>query len=332
MASLAASLLVPSVASADPVDDKRNEAKQVADKLHELELSAEMLTEEYNDAVLKQQQLQVEVDAATTRADEAKAELEQRRTEMAAFAVDAYVMGGTEAQVPSTLKHDPKDSAKLQEYADAAIGDRPKLIKQFRKAKADAEKQIEDLKTAKAEADEVSKTVDVKMNEARAAVDEQQRTYNTIQADLQQLVAAEQDARSPRIAAGPTSPRGGPIPPPGSGAGAAIQAAKSQLGVPWVWAASTPGVGFDCSGLVMWAWGRGGKSLPHSSKSLYSMSRKIAKGDAQPGDLVFYGRPSVHHVAIYIGGGQIIHSPGSGKDVRIQSIDYWDEFVAVGRV
>jgi cell wall-associated NlpC family hydrolase len=329
------SFLAPSgVASvaADPLEDKRNEAKQIADKLHEIEVHAELLTEEYNDAVLRQQELQGQIDAATIRVNEADAEVKQRRLEMKEFAVDAYVRGGTEAAVPSALQHDLNVSAKVEQYADAAVGDPVKLIKQFKAAKAEAEKQVKELDEAKAEADEVSRTVDSKLVETKAAVDEQQKTLDKVEGEVALLLADERNRRAgPGATAPPT--RGGPVPPPGQGAGAAIEAAKSQIGVPWVWAASKPGVGFDCSGLVIWAWGRGGKpGLPHSSRSLYAMSTKITQSQLQPGDLVFYGKPTIHHVAMYIGGGQIIHSPGSGKRVHITTVDYWDEYAGAGRI
>jgi cell wall-associated NlpC family hydrolase len=332
--ALTASLLAPGVASADPVTDKREEARREAEKLEELAHQAEVLTEEYNDAVLKQQQIQGEVDAATTRANEANAELDKRREDMADFAIDAYVMGGTDAQVPSALKHDPKDSAKLQEYADVAVGDRPKLIKQFRKAKADAEKQIEELSDAKAEADEVSKTVEVKMREAQAAVDEQTNRRNQVSVELDALLREEEEARSGAAPGTSKPPRvtGGPPPAVGTGAGFAIDAAKTQLGVPYKWAGESPETGFDCSGLVLWAWRHGGKSLPHSSRAMYSMSTKISLSQAQPGDLVFYGNGGVSHVALYLGNNQIIHSPRTGSVVHITKVDYWDAFIGVGRV
>jgi peptidoglycan DL-endopeptidase CwlO len=332
--ALTASLVAPSVASADPVSDKREEARREAEKLEQLAHQAEVLTEEYNDAVLKQQQIQTEVDATTIRAEEANAQLEQRRDEMAAFAIDAYVMSGTEAQVPSMLKHDPNSGAKVQEYADSVIGDRPKLIKQFRQAKADAEKQIEDLNKAKAEADEASKAVDVKMKEAQAAVDEQTNRRNQVQGELADLLREEEEARSGAAPGTSNPPRraGGPAPAVGSGASFAVAAAKTQLGVPYKWAGDSPEEGFDCSGFVLWAWRHGGKNLPHSSKSMYSMSTKISLSQAQPGDLVFYGNGGVSHVALYIGNNQIIHSPRTGSVVHITKVDYWSAFIGVGRV
>jgi cell wall-associated NlpC family hydrolase len=207
------------------------------------------------------------------------------------------------------------------------------LIRQFREAKADAEQQIEDLNDAKAEADKVSKAVDSKMKEAKAAVDEQTERRNQVQGELAVLLREEEEARS-GAAPGTSNPprRNGPPPAVGSGASYAIEAAKTQLGVPYKWAGETPEEGFDCSGFVLWAWRHGGKSLPHSSRSMYSMSTKISLSEAQPGDLVFYGESGVSHVALYLGNNQIIHSPRTGSVVHITKVDYWSAFIGVGRI
>lgn len=117
-----------------------------------------------------------------------------------------------------------------------------------------------------------------------------------------------------------------------SGAAAvAIAAARSQLGVPYRWGGSTPGVGFDCSGLIMYAYGKAGRSLPHSSRALYSMTQRLSAGDLQPGDLVFGGSP-VHHVGLYIGNGLMVHAPHSGDVVRIASIYSTSKPVTFGRL
>jgi cell wall-associated NlpC family hydrolase len=64
---------------------------------------------------------------------------------------------------------------------------------------------------------------------------------------------------------------------------------------------------------------------------MYGMARKIPLSALQPGDLVFYGSP-VHHVALYIGGGQIIHAPHTGSYVQVASISYWSDLAGAGRV
>ncbi|MFZ1310683.1 MAG: NlpC/P60 family protein, partial [Candidatus Microthrix parvicella] len=110
-----------------------------------------------------------------------------------------------------------------------------------------------------------------------------------------------------------------PAPPPASGGGSAVSAAMSVRGTPYRWGGESPG-GFDCSGLVVWSFrqaGRGG--LPHSSRALVGMGRRISVGQLVPGDLVAYGSP-VHHIGIYIGGGQYVHAPHTGDVVKVSSI------------
>lgn len=129
----------------------------------------------------------------------------------------------------------------------------------------------------------------------------------------------------------PGTPPPAPVAPPSSGAGAAIAAAQSVLGIPYLWAGSSPSTGFDCSGLTMWAWARAGKSLPHSSGAQYASTQRVPVSQAQPGDLVFYGSP-ISHVGLYIGGGMMIHSPHTGDVVRVAPISRVGGIVGVGRV
>jgi cell wall-associated NlpC family hydrolase len=94
-----------------------------------------------------------------------------------------------------------------------------------------------------------------------------------------------------------------------------VQAALTQVGSPYVWGGSAPG-GFDCSGLVMWAFQQAGISLPHSSQALAHGGQPVSLGDLQPGDvLTFYSDAS--HTGIYIGDGMMIHSSTYGVPVRV---------------
>lgn len=128
----------------------------------------------------------------------------------------------------------------------------------------------------------------------------------------------------------PPTPAPTPAAPPVSGkAGTAVAAAYSQLGVPYKYATSSPGVNFDCSGLTKYAWGRAGVSLPHQSRAQYASVPHVSKTEAQPGDLIFYYSP-IGHVGIYLGGGQMIHAPQTGDVVKISTVN-WGKVVGVGR-
>jgi peptidoglycan DL-endopeptidase CwlO len=121
------------------------------------------------------------------------------------------------------------------------------------------------------------------------------------------------------------------VAPPSTHSGAA-DAALGQLGTPYVWAGSQPG-GFDCSGLVMWAFAQVGVSLPHSSYAQYGYGVPVSRDQLQPGDLVFFD--GLGHVGIYIGGDQFVHAPHTGDVVKISSLDegwYASTFVGARRI
>ncbi len=120
-----------------------------------------------------------------------------------------------------------------------------------------------------------------------------------------------------------------PVPP---GATGAIEAARSQLGVPYVWGGETPGVGFDCSGLVQWAWAQAGVSLPRTSGAQFDATTQISLASIEPGDLLFYGPDGSDHVAMYVGGGMMIEAPETGQVVHITPVRTGGGFAGVGRV
>jgi peptidoglycan DL-endopeptidase CwlO len=113
---------------------------------------------------------------------------------------------------------------------------------------------------------------------------------------------------------------GAGTPPPyvAGKAGVVVNYAYAQLGKPYAWAAAGPS-SFDCSGLVMAAWGAAGVNLPHNANMQYHAIPHISRAALQPGDLVFY--ESLNHVAIYVGNNQVIHAPTFGDHVRIASVD-----------
>jgi cell wall-associated NlpC family hydrolase len=105
----------------------------------------------------------------------------------------------------------------------------------------------------------------------------------------------------------------------GSGIGvAALRAAATQLGKPYVWGAEGPG-SYDCSGLTFWAFKRAGITLPRSSSQQALVGRAVSWDDMQPGDLVFYYNP-VSHVGIYAGNGTFVDAPQSGDVVKYQKV------------
>lgn len=99
--------------------------------------------------------------------------------------------------------------------------------------------------------------------------------------------------------------------------------AKQFLGNPYVWGGTSLTNGADCSGYVLSIFAKYGISLPHSSRAQANMGTKISMSEARPGDLVFYSKGGrINHVAIYIGGGQVIHASSPKTGIRITSAYY----------
>ncbi|MFC8876135.1 bifunctional lytic transglycosylase/C40 family peptidase [Streptomyces ardesiacus] len=134
-------------------------------------------------------------------------------------------------------------------------------------------------------------------------------------------------------------------------AATAINAAEQMIGTPYSWGggnASGPSagtccspsgrsgkstVGFDCSGLTLYAYARAGISLPRTAAAQYAASEPVKPGDVKPGDLVFYGSSaaSIHHVGIYVGGGWMIDAPRPGTQVRYSPMDTMPDLFGVAR-
>jgi cell wall-associated NlpC family hydrolase len=102
--------------------------------------------------------------------------------------------------------------------------------------------------------------------------------------------------------------------------------AREQVGDPYQWGADGPDA-WDCSGLTMRAWQQAGVYLPHYTQAQYDAGTPITADQLRPGDLVFWSTSSspsgIHHVALYLGDGMIVHAPRTGRDVSIESMYDW---------
>lgn len=142
--------------------------------------------------------------------------------------------------------------------------------------------------------------------------------------------AAQQGGSSPAPTPPPPPPPPVYSPPPAGPSASQVQTAiayaKAQLGKPYVWGGTGP-YGYDCSGLVMEAWLAAGITLPRVADDQYLATTPISFDQLRPGDLVFWGYTSspysIHHVAMYLGGGMVIEAPHTGAYVQIRSIYSW---------
>jgi cell wall-associated NlpC family hydrolase len=147
------------------------------------------------------------------------------------------------------------------------------------------------------------------------------------------LTEAEGQVLSSSTVIGATGqvPGSEPILPASSYTGV-VGVAMQYLGTPYVWAGAAPG-GFDCSGLVMYAYQQVGVSLPHSSYAMWDYGVPVSRDQLEPGDIVFFD--GLGHVGLYVGGGDFIQAPETGDVVKISSLDdgyYASSYVGARRI
>jgi cell wall-associated NlpC family hydrolase len=148
-----------------------------------------------------------------------------------------------------------------------------------------------------------------------STISARQRALNTQIAQVQSAMARLTAAQ--RQTLNNVGDTGTFVGPPGA-ANTALQAALSRRGDTYVWGAAGPS-DFDCSGLMLWSYAKAGISLPHSSRVQYTYGKPVAYGAWQPGDLLFFGSSadSIHHVAMYVGNGEIVQAPTTGVPVQV---------------
>lgn len=162
---------------------------------------------------------------------------------------------------------------------------------------------------------------------------EQLRLQRAAELRLQaERAAALQQERNTVVGASASTPNSATDIAPTSRYGTGVVGyAMSQLGVPYVWGGATAGVGFDCSGLVMWAYAQVGVYLPHSTYAMWNYGVPVSESDLQPGDLLFFD--GLGHMGMYIGNGEFIEAPHTGAFVQISNLaDRLGDYVGAKRI
>ncbi|MFC7447015.1 C40 family peptidase [Rhodococcus daqingensis] len=188
-------------------------------------------------------------------------------------------------------------------------------------------KQATDEAAAAAEASRQSaEAARTATEQARSISDDLQNKQSDLQAQIAQVTQAFGALSGSERA----TLAGTPFPPgfdpqtilkglaPGSNSGA-LQAGMTQVGKPYVWGATGPD-GYDCSGLMVWAYKQVGKTLPRSSQAQAAGGVPVSRSELQPGDLVLF-YPDISHVGMYAGNGNILHASTFGVPVKVAPMD-----------
>ncbi len=321
-------VMVPPVAQAAP------NLEQVRQRVMDLEMRAQSADERYNEARAELSDIQGKLDALKRKAKRERRELRQILGGVDDLARATYSSGGLDTSLQVLLAEDPNeflaqaaalDQVQRGQAAALRASETTRLrLAQTEAAVADKEQAASRAKQRMREHREEARD---RLAEARAILStlearELARLSRLEQADRRAALAAA-SAASSRIGSG-VSPRVARV----------LRYALSQVGDRYVAAASGPSA-YDCSGLTMSAWRQAGISLPHYSRSQFSVTRRIPLSQARPGDLVFYFGSGAHHVGLYIGGGKMVHAANPRSGVLVTNILgpwYSSRFSGIGRV
>ncbi|HST65869.1 MAG TPA: C40 family peptidase [Mycobacteriales bacterium] len=284
----------------------------------------EKVTEQYNDArilLVKRTKEAKDAKATATAAARTVSQFRGRIKQLVTSESRSDPFGTFGAMLSS---NSPGDFAAQASIIDVVSSRRSAVLSAATRASTAAAKASSDAAAKQAAAAKLTTDLAAKRTALSKQATQSKAMFDRLSAAEKQSYRDSQAApASTSDRASRTETRTDPVPtvnvPASGGAATAIAAARSKLGSPYVWAAAGPSA-FDCSGLTMYAWGRAGRSLPHSSAMQMSSGTRVSPSALQPGDLVFYGSP-VHHVALYVGGGQVIHAPQTGDVVRYASVN-----------
>jgi cell wall-associated NlpC family hydrolase len=325
---------VPVASLASPSKDDVESAKQ---ELLSLQREFEVVVEQYNAARYNLSLNERRLAESRDKMQTAMADARVAAGRLADRAVAAYT--GMGSQVNGLL-----DATSVAEFSDrlefmgAVTSSDAEIARAAENARQEAQWAAEEYASAVEESQSRLEEMSRDRAEIERLLDEQEALYKELEADYESFIAAQRAAVE-QAAAADAAPLGDSEAPPGSDGGSgfvpppnasmaqiAVQAAYSAVGTQYVWGSSDPSVGLDCSGVTVYAWRQAGVSLPHSSEAQYSSYPRIPLSAVQPGDLVYYGNYGPH-IAIYVGGGMIIHasSPAPGGQTRVDSMYGYDE-------
>jgi cell wall-associated NlpC family hydrolase len=327
------------------------ELAQADGRLDDLNDEAELAIERFNGARARLEQADRDYQAARDRSARARDRLGQTRRELARFAANAYRTDSTFPSAAAVLggRGGPAGFLERASFMQLFANRQHFAVRQEQAAETIAglfEKQSRRALEAQRGATRAAASA---RQAATAAVARQRASVKRIQQRKAALVAALgkarahsaelRHARDANVGAPKVTPAGvrqiARNLPHGSGMGAAVvRAALKWIGTPYSWGGGNPSgpslgiaqgahtVGFDCSGLVTYAWARVGVPLTHYATSQYNSGPHPTRDQLRPGDLVFFAHnpsnPStIHHVGIYIGNGQMVEAPFTGARVRI---------------
>ena len=355
-----ATVLVPSVAGAATISQTQARIAHLSEVLSQQEKTSEITANEYDAARVELSNINAKINRLQNQEMNKRGAIKVTSKALVGAVVRAYVFGAADTQSIPLFDQNATASNERQVYEDRVIGNLTDLKNAYvaqkksldgtiaavavqRSAAQQQTYRMESLLSQNARNESITRST---LAVVTKALKGQIITYEIqvgVAAARSKNIAGEEQAVTAASAVGGQDAANQVLQaiqaatPPvvtgvaaGSAQGmAALHAAISQIGVPYVWGGETPSVGFDCSGLVQWAWAQAGFTIPRTTESQYPAMRHIPLGALQPGDLLYYynldGDNLVDHVVMYAGSGPwgtstIIAAAHSGTTVSYAPI------------
>jgi cell wall-associated NlpC family hydrolase len=346
----AAALGLVTVAGAEPssITTKREQAQRVLAQVQLIDAELDHAVDAYNAAQIRLDQIKAEQRVNTRRLELAKTNYARAEKTLSERLVALYTSDDqttVEILLGATSIDDLLERVDTVQRVSAQDA---RVIGEVREFRGEMRERREKLARARTEQASVVEERAARRGAIESKLQEREALLATIKDELARL-EAEERARQERLAAearrrlaaqqaqadaaeaSTLVETGDPAaigPAPAARYGGVVGAAMQFLGVPYVWGGASPS-GFDCSGLVMYAYAQVGVSLPHNAAMQYGYGSPVSREELAPGDIVFFN--GLGHNGIYIGAGQFVHSPHTGDVVKISSLsDSWYASTYVG--
>jgi cell wall-associated NlpC family hydrolase len=316
-------IFIQGAADADPKPTLAEAKKQIAALQHQ----AEEAGESANDLRGQITASSARVKALQAGIAKQQAQVDAVKRQIGSLAVAGYQTSGISTTAQLLLSSNPDQFLSQASTAQAFAGQQNSALRRYQVAQgkltdlqASEQTELSALQAVQAKQDAFKNQLQGKLDAAQKVLDKlSDAERKRIEEENAKEAEEARKQRPTRTGDRTSDDKNLPNVPASGRAKIAISAALEQLGDPYVWGADGPS-SFDCSGLTMYAWGKAGVSLSHSSKAQASEGRRVSKSDLMPGDLVFFFSP-ISHVGIYLGNGRIVHAPRPGKSVEIAPLD-----------
>ena len=352
-------LAVPATAGAATIAQTKAEIARLSATLSQEEQTSERTANEYDAAKVQLADIKSHITDLQGKEAAKRASIAVTGKALVKAVVAAYVLGASEAQIMALFNQDVTASDARMVYEDEVIGNLTKLKDAYVAAKESLATTLSDVIVQRNKSQQQTQHIQALLQENVANVNATQATLTEVTRELRakiiayeiaagaaaaraRNIAGEEEAVAAASAVGGTPAANAVLAAIAAAAtpiiteiagtaqgNLALHWAESQLGVPYVWGGETPGVGFDCSGLVQWAWGKAGIAIPRTTETEYPAMKRVLLSQLQPGDLLFYfnldGDHAVDHVVMYAGSGPygsstVIAAAHSGTNVSYEPI------------